>query len=140
MINQTSDPSLATAPDQPVATHWFLIAEDFVPFRAALREMVTCHTGWRVLAEVGDGAAAVDVCRAQPPDVVLMDFLMPVMNGLQAARRIKALLPRTPIILFSSHMSETLRRAARGGAADFFIAKDELNAQTLGSLLLPLFS
>lgn len=124
----------------PPVTRWFLIVEDFVPFRTALREMVTAHAGWRVFAEVGDGATAVSICASRAPDVVLMDFLMPVMNGLQAARRIKAMAPQTHIVLFSSQVSETLRRAASGGAADCFIAKDELNAHTLGSVLLPLLS
>ena len=58
--------------------------------------------GWTVCGEASNGEEAIAMTQELRPDVVVLDLSMPVMNGLTAARALKQLMPRTPLILFTS--------------------------------------
>lgn len=97
-----------------------LIAEDSAADRLLLSTIVR-RQGHQVLT-AGNGAEALDVFRQQQPDLVLMDAMMPVMDGFEAARRIKALAGETlvPIIFLTSLTeSEALVRCLEAGGDDF---------------------
>lgn len=94
-----------------------LLAEDDALIRYAVRRVLEpcCD----VVAEAADGAAAVELAQEVRPDVVLLDISMPVLNGFEAARRIKKRLPEVPIVIVSSHsereyIEEAFRVGARG--------------------------
>ena len=67
-----------------------LIADDHALVREGLRTMFSGEEGIDVIAEANDGQQALTLCRELEPDLVLMDVRMPVMDGLQATRKIKA--------------------------------------------------
>ena len=67
-----------------------LIADDHALVREGLRTMLSGEDGIEVIAEANDGQQALDVCRELKPDLVLMDVRMPVMDGLEATKKIKA--------------------------------------------------
>ncbi len=89
-----------------------LVVDDSPVIRKCLCSWIEQNTPWAICGEAADGAVALDIVSELFPDLVILDFLMPVMNGLQAARRIALISPRTTIVMFSLHVSEPLIAAA----------------------------
>jgi CheY-like chemotaxis protein len=79
-----------------------LIADDEKLVRSTLRSLLTEKPNWRVY-EAADGQAAVDESKRLKPDLVILDIVMPVMSGIEAAYEMRRLLPDIKIILMSSH-------------------------------------
>ena len=90
-----------------------LIVDDSPSVRTALRKFLEQNNDWRVCGEAEDGREAVDSARQLKPDVVVMDFLMPVQDGLHAAEEITALFPDMPILLCTMFASSQLSQKAR---------------------------
>jgi two-component system, chemotaxis family, response regulator WspF len=96
------------------------IANDLPLAVEALRRVLVRHTGHRVLWVATDGEQAVDFCMAQPPDVVLMDLIMPKLDGVEATRRIMARAPCAILVVTSSVGANASRvyEAMGAGALD----------------------
>jgi DNA-binding NarL/FixJ family response regulator len=97
-----------------------LIADDCTAARRALR-IVLQGNGWEVCGEAEDGLAAVEKAAILKPDLVILDFRMPNMNGLQAGRMIHAADPHMPLLLFTldkieRYLDEEARKAGFRGA------------------------
>ena len=90
-----------------------LIVDDSALVRDRLREMLQQHPHWKVCGEAADGREAVEKVKYVAPDLIVLDFLMPVMNGLQAARELGKIVPQVPILMFSMHLSRQLIDEAR---------------------------
>lgn len=102
----------------------FVIVEDDSIFRYVLeRELSPKH---KVVASVGDGAAGVDAVKEHCPDIVLLDISMPVMNGLDAARRIVKECPSVLIIFVTSHTERAYVDEAFQSGATGYVRKDSL--------------
>jgi DNA-binding NarL/FixJ family response regulator len=98
-----------------------LLADDHELFREGLKAVLSGH-GFQVVAEAANGAEAVAIARAAPPDLVLMDLNMPVMDGLKATRLLKASHPALPVvILTASEADEDLFEAVKSGAAGYLL-------------------
>ncbi len=97
-----------------------LIVEDDVAIRAVLTRLLK-GSGYEVVA-AGDGARAVGMAREEQPDLILMDLGLPILNGWQAATRIKAQ-PATahiPVIVLTAYaLAEARERSVRAGCDDF---------------------
>lgn len=78
-----------------------LVVEDSVTVRDHLRETLAADPGIEVVAEAGDGRAAIELCRSLLPDVITMDMMLPVMSGLSATEYVMAYCP-TPILIVSA--------------------------------------
>ena len=87
--------------------------------------MLEAHPGWEVCAEATNGCDAVDQAKELEPDVVLMDISMPVMNGLEAARKIKKTCPKAEIVMISAHFSDQLVREVIDAGANGYILKSD---------------
>ena len=85
--------------------------------------------GYDVLAAVADGAAAVQACVEQNPDVALLDHRMPVLTGIEAARQLHQHLPMLPIVILSAYDDAALQRAARDAGATKYLVKGCTAAQ-----------
>jgi DNA-binding NarL/FixJ family response regulator len=85
-----------------------LIADDHEIFRAGLRSLLENQPGWQVVAEACNGREAVAKAAKTHPDVALLDIGMPVLNGLEAARRIVRRGPYTKIVMLSVHDSDAM--------------------------------
>ncbi len=82
----------------------------------------TASTGWKTVGEAENGVQAVDFCASHDVDVVLMDMMMPVMNGSEATRRILELgKPVNIIILTSFHEQELVEDALKAGATSYLL-------------------
>jgi len=78
-----------------------LIVDDSQVVRDVLRDFFETLTDWKVRGEAGDGAEAIQKARELKPDLILLDFSMPKMNGLEAASVLKKMLPNVRIIAFT---------------------------------------
>jgi DNA-binding NarL/FixJ family response regulator len=102
-----------------------LIVDDSPLVRERLRALLTQHPDWAVCGEAVDGADAVEKARDLEPDLIVLDFLMPNMNGLEAARKIGKLIPGIPILMFSMHLTRQLVEAAREVGVQGAVAKTD---------------
>jgi DNA-binding NarL/FixJ family response regulator len=100
------------------------IADDSFAIRSALRLFIESNTDWDVCGEADDGQAAVFLVQRLKPDLLILDFSMPVMNGLEAARKIARVSPKTRIVLFTAHGCEQLNRQAESVGIRAVIPKD----------------
>lgn len=99
-----------------------LIADDHPVVRHGLREFLETHEDIDVVAEAENGAQAVELVREHLPNVVLMDLLMPVMNGVEAIGQIVADSPATKIIVLTSYPEdEYLFPAMQAGAVGYLL-------------------
>ena len=105
-----------------------LLADDQALIRAGFRVLVDSANDMQVIAEAVDGAQAVELAKRERADVVLMDIRMPVMDGLEATRRIAAdedLAGVKVIILTTFESDEYVYQAIRAGASGFLVKDAE---------------
>ena len=100
-----------------------LLADDHQLLRQAIRRALE-DAGMTVVAEAGDGGEAVRLAGEVQPDLVVMDVSMPVLDGVEATRRIHADFPDLPIVILTMHGDEALRAEAVGAGASGFLTKD----------------
>jgi len=111
-----------------------VIADDHALVREGLRTMLSGEAGIEVIAEANDGQQALDICRDLEPDLVLMDVRMPVMDGLEATRKIKAEMPKTSVMMVTMHENpDYLFEAVKAGAAGY-VLKDASGERLLGAV------
>ena len=99
-----------------------LIAEDHDLVRAGIKLLLQALDGVEVVGEAGDGREAIALALSLEPDVILMDIMMPELNGLDAAARIVAANPRTRVVMLSmSAGEEAVLPALRAGAVGYLL-------------------
>ena len=96
----------------PVPTK-ILVAEDNSFMRSRIRQLLEKHPDWEVCGEAHNGEEVLRLTEELNPDVVVMDFLMPEMNGLLAARKLSERDINTPVLLFTLYISRGLAEEAR---------------------------
>ena len=89
-----------------------LVVDDSEAVRRALRNVLESHRDWRICGEAGSGKEALEQVEATDPDIILLDFRMPDMNGLEVAREVRHY-RYVPILLITLYMSEQLKDEAR---------------------------
>ena len=82
-----------------------LLAEDHVMVRQGLRALLE-QAGMVVIGEASDGPEALRLARAHPPEVAILDIAMPLLNGLETARRLREAVPQTKTIVLTMHTEE----------------------------------
>ena len=114
-----------------------LVVDDNPAVRRYLRGVLEQHDGWQVCDEAGNGQEAVERFRQTRPDVILLDFQMPRMNGLDAARIITQLSPETPILMVTLYLTHQLSDEARKAGIRGACAKTDISSVVdgVGALL-----
>ena len=90
-----------------------LVADDSDLVRRGIKNLLSQHAGWEVCGEAVDGQEAVEKARRLSPDLVVLDFSMPVLNGIEAAREIHKARPSIRFVLCSMYMDSQLASVAR---------------------------
>lgn len=101
-----------------------LIADDHRVVRQGLKGFLDTYADIDVVAEAEDGASAVALAREHVPDVVLMDLLMPEMDGVQAIEQIQGFSPATRIIVLTSYTEDEYLFPAMHAGALGYLLKD----------------
>jgi len=102
-----------------------LIVDDSPLVRQRLRDLLQQHPHWEVCGEAANGQDAITRARELSPDIIVLDFLMPGMNGMQAAREIGRLIPDVPILMFTTYLSRQLVEEARNVGIRGAVAKSD---------------
>jgi DNA-binding NarL/FixJ family response regulator len=111
-----------------------LIADDHAVVRAGLRALLESHKGWEVCAEASDGREAVEKAAKFKPDILILDIGMPLLNGVEAARRIHKALPNCEILILTMHQSDELVQQVVEAGARGYILKDEADRVLLAAV------
>ncbi|MGH9683496.1 MAG: response regulator [Candidatus Acidiferrales bacterium] len=114
-----------------------LIADDSADVRRSLRALIECRGDWEVCGEAVDGAEAVIRAKELHPDLIVLDFSMPVMDGIHAAREIGKIAPDVPILLYTAHLSIWLIAEAQKAGIEGAVSKIQTRAlvEAIGALL-----
>ena len=106
-----------------------LLADDHALFRRGVASLLAAEHDFEVVGEAGDGQQALEMARELMPDVILMDISMPVMDGLEATRRIKAEIPYVRIVILTvSDGERNLFEAVKSGAQGYLLKNIEPQA------------
>ncbi len=100
-----------------------LIADDNPLVRSAIRLLFESHYDWIICGEATNGFEAVEQAAALKPDVILLDIVMPELDGLTAVPLIRQQAPETQIIILTLHESLDMARTAARKGATVYIAK-----------------
>lgn len=109
-----------------------LIADDNAVIRGGLSRLLRTHEDWEVCGEARDGQEAVDKSCELGPDVVVLDFRMPGLNGIDAARKISSLSPGIPILLWTMYLSPELCETAKRVGIRAVLAKGDVGYLFVG--------
>ena len=102
-----------------------LIADDHEVVRSGLRAIIETHSNWTVAGEASDGEQAVTLALEMRPDVIIADYSMPVVSGLEVSRRVKVLQLRSEVLILTMHESdELLTEALLAGVRGFLLKSD----------------
>jgi two-component system response regulator NreC len=122
----TSSSARGTAPIR------ILLVDDHAVIRQALRMLLECQPGIEVIGDCENGREAVQLCERLGPDIVLMDVVMPGLNGLEATRQIRRVAPATNVVMLSGFVDEDqLLDALRAGAAGYIIKRSDVSELVL---------
>lgn len=100
-----------------------LIAGDNAFVRQRLGGLFRRESDFEVCAEAENGKQAIEEAQESQPDLMVLDLSMPVMNGLDAARALKRMMPEVPIVLFSAYADSFTEKEARSAGVSVLVSK-----------------
>ena len=104
-----------------------LIADDHAVIREALRGLISQRADWQLCGEARNGREAVELAKSLRPDIVVLDLSMPELNGLEATRQIRKLLPKAEVLAFTMHDTEDLvTQVIAAGARGYLLKSDAM--------------
>lgn len=122
-----------------------MIVDDHDAVRRGVRSLVETASCYQVVGEASNGREALELARERQPDIAIVDYSLPELNGLELAHSMKRTAPRTEILLFTMHdreelVTEVLRAGVRGFVLKSDTEKHLLAALDALSLRRPYFS
>lgn len=122
-----------------------VIADDHEAIRVGVRTTLSANPDWRIVGEADNGRDALEVIRSTQPDIAILDYSLPMMNGLELTRAVKRELPRVEILIFTMHdredvLAELLAAGVRGYLVKSDATKHLLSAVEALAIRRPYFS
>jgi DNA-binding NarL/FixJ family response regulator len=108
-----------------------LLADDHPVVRDGLRALLEREADMSIVAEAADGRETVRLAEEHSPDVVIMDLAMPIMNGIEATRRIVAKSPHTAVVILSMHQDESYVLGSLNAGAKGYLLKDSMRREVI---------
>jgi DNA-binding NarL/FixJ family response regulator len=105
-----------------------LLVDDNPAVRRYLRAILEQQEAWRVCGEARTGAEALHLVLEAPPDLIVLDYQMPDLNGVDVAKQISDLFPAIPILMVTLHLSKQLADAARQAGVRGACAKQDIGS------------
>jgi two-component system invasion response regulator UvrY len=105
-----------------------LLVDDNPAVRRYLRAVLEQQQDWRVTGEARTGAEALHKVLEAPPDLIVLDYRMPDLNGVDVARQISEMFPKIPILMVTLHLSRQLADAAREAGVRGACAKQDIGS------------
>ena len=102
-----------------------ILVEDNATFREALELLLGLRSDIDVVAAVGDGEAAAEICERLKPDVVLMDYRLPGLDGVEATREVLARSPEVAVVCLTAAANEREQKALLEAGARACLHKDQ---------------
>ena len=110
-----------------------LIADDHEVVRSGLRSILETQPDWEVVAEAADGKEAIVKAVETKPDVAVVDYSLPLINGIEVTRQIRRRLPSTEVLIFTMHDSEALIDELLSAGARGFLLKTDAKSPSARS-------
>ncbi|WP_457091940.1 response regulator [Microvirga sp. P5_D2] len=102
-----------------------LIADDHDVVRSGVRTILEANAGWEVVGEARNGKEAIDMALAKRPDIIILDYGLPLVNGVEVTRQIRGRLPGVEVLIFTMHDTDSLvREVLEAGARGFLLKSD----------------
>jgi DNA-binding NarL/FixJ family response regulator len=111
-----------------------LIVDDHAVVRRGVRSLLESQPGWAITGEATTGREAVELARRLQPDIIVMDLTLPELNGLDAARQILKLSPRSEILVLTMHHSEELARDLLQAGARGYVLKSDADQNLIAAV------
>jgi len=105
-----------------------LVVDDNPAVRHYLRALLEQQSAWKVCGEARTGREALERVEKSPPDMILLDFQMPDLNGLDVARQLTRFFPEIPILMITIHLSKQLAEEARRAGIRGACAKSDVSS------------
>ena len=102
-----------------------LVVDDNAVIRQGLCRLFTAEADFDVCGKAENGQDAIEKAQVLHPDLIVMDLSMPVMNGIDAARILKTLMPTVPVIIFSDYSDVFSDKEARAAGISAWVSKSE---------------
>jgi DNA-binding NarL/FixJ family response regulator len=104
------------------STFRVLLVDDYEPWRAFVASTLKNQSNLRIIGEAGDGLEAVQIAQQLQPDLILLDIGLPTLNGIEAARRIREVSPKSKVLFVSENRSRDIaEEALRTGAYGYVV-------------------
>lgn len=100
-----------------------MIVDDHAVIRRMVRSLLEAESF--TVRDAADGAEGVQKAQAEKPDLIILDLSMPVMNGLEAAQKLKFLLPHVPLLMFTNNAGGVMEKEARSAGISAVVSKSD---------------
>ena len=101
-----------------------VLADDHPMVRQGVRTVLESEPDWHVIGETADGTAVLDLVARLKPDILLVDMMLPGLNGIEVTQQVRQQVPQTQVIVFSMHADKAYIREAFGKGALGYVLKE----------------
>jgi DNA-binding NarL/FixJ family response regulator len=111
-----------------------LIADDHPVVRSGVRRILADYPGWSVVAEATNGKDAIAQAIATKPDVAVLDYMLPLIDGIEATRQIRQHVPKVEVLIFTLHDTEGLLRELINAGARGYVLKSDAQQHLISAV------